>query len=74
MYRCEGCKRVTEPGGKQNRVVIEKREKIYSFIDSVEASFGKKIYSSNDKNISKGWEIVKEIVVCGKCEKEENLN
>jgi hypothetical protein len=52
MYRCEECKRVTNPGEKQNRVVVEKREKIYS---------------SNDNCTSKGFEIVKEKVVCGIC-------
>jgi len=55
MYRCEDCGRITNPGEKQNRIVVEKRERVYESLDKT----------------SKGWEIVKEVVICDSCKKLE---
>lgn len=61
MYRCEICKKTTKSGEKQNKKVIETREKIYHYI-------GK----DGKEKTSKGTEIVKEINVCEKCLNKED--
>jgi len=50
MFRCSITNKLSKPGEKQNKVVIEKRDKVYTDPDTGEV-------------ISKGWEIVKEISV-----------
>jgi len=55
MFRCEKCKRVSEPKEKCYRVVRKRRPKIYT----------------NGEKISFGWEIEKEAVLCKKCAKNE---
>lgn len=56
MYNCDICTQATKSGEKQNKVIIETREKTYYNTDK----YGK-------EKISKGWEIIKEINVCDKC-------
>ncbi len=56
-YRCEECGKVSKPGEKQNRIVVETRE-----VD----------YEQKDFTRTKGWEIVREIKVCDKCKLEIN--
>ena len=56
MFKCEKCGRITEPGEKQHKKVIETREKIYKNEDK----------HGNIKT-SKGTEIVKEINICEEC-------
>lgn len=56
MYNCDICTKTTKSGEKQNKVIIETREKTYYNTDK----YGK-------EKISKGWEIVNEINVCDKC-------
>jgi hypothetical protein len=51
MFKCQGCKTVQQPHSKPKRVVTEKRQVTYN----------------NMGQISKGWEIVKEIVLCEVC-------
>jgi len=48
MFKCEKCKRQSEPKEKAHKLVVQKRGKAYP-------------------NGSVGWEIVKEIIVCGSC-------
>ena len=61
MFKCEKCGKVTQPGDKINKKVVETREREYTSIIG---------YDKNDKPIYKtstGWEIVKEINVCDNC-------
>ena len=55
MFRCDRCKRITEPGEKQTKKVVKTRNKTYF----------------NGKKETTGKEIVKEINLCEKCAKEE---
>lgn len=61
MFKCEICGKITKPGDKQHKKVIETRKKIYHNPDK----YGHDI-------ISEGDEIVKEISVCEKCYLEED--
>ena len=53
MYKCGNCGINSEASEKMTKVVVEKRNKIYT------GTFG--------EVIGQGWEIVKEIGVCLKC-------
>ncbi len=61
MFKCEKCERITRPGEKQHKKVVETREKIYKNEDK----------HGNIKT-SKGAEIVKEINICEECYEKEN--
>ena len=58
MFRCDLCKKISEPGDRPTMIVTEKREKEYSN----RSKKGKEI-------ISKGWEIVQEKKCCSFAEK-----
>lgn len=60
MFKCEKCGRTTRTGEKQHKKVIETREKNYTNLDTY-----------GNKKTSKGWEIVKEINICEKCNKNQ---
>jgi hypothetical protein len=53
MFYCGKCQRLTDPGEKQTKQVVETRPKIYCNKEGIE--------------VGKGWEIVKEIGVCTRC-------
>ena len=61
MYKCDICNEITKSGEKQNKKIIETRNKTYHFIDK----YGK-------EKTSEGTEIVKEINICEKCFLKEN--
>jgi len=54
MFKCESCKETQPPQSKPHRVVLQKREQTYN----------------NNGIISKGWEIVKEALICDECFEE----
>ena len=54
MYRCDKCHEVTKPGERVNKIVEEKRDKVYEYDGVI---------------IGKGWEVVREIKVCAECAK-----
>lgn len=56
MFRCEITNKTTRPGEKMHRVVIEKREKVYTEWCREEGEW-------IELEIGRGWEIVKEIQV-----------
>ncbi len=64
MYRCEKCKKNSRPGQELNRVVVETRPKEYK--NTV------KIKGRRQVKYSKGYETVKEIGICKKCDKRKN--
>lgn len=51
MFNCESCKTTQEPRIKPHRVVTQARKQSYN----------------NNGIISKGWEVVKEILICDEC-------
>lgn len=59
MFRCEKCKKVTEPREKQTKIVVLKRPRTYEFISRYK--------NRNHTSISYGTEIIKEISVCERC-------
>ena len=67
MFKCEICHKTSKSGEKQNKKVVEVRDKVYYYIDK-----------SGKEKQSHGTEIVKEIKVCDKCYlkliEEENNN
>jgi len=50
MFICDLCGNVSKPGDKPQRQIAAKREKTY--------------FDSRGKELGKGWEIEKEILVC----------
>lgn len=56
MFKCGICGEITKAGEKQNKKIVETREKEYVYVNK----HGKEV-------TSKGSEIVKEINVCEKC-------
>ena len=62
MFRCDKCKKITKPGEKQHKKVIQTRKKEYHNEDKW----------GNDK-VSVGYETVKEINLCEKCAEKENV-
>ena len=56
MFRCERCKRITKPGEKQHKKIVQTRQKTYVNIDK---------RGKEKKTI--GSEIVKEINICEEC-------
>ena len=81
-FKCQKCNETSQPYEKQNKVVVEKREKSYRyFIVKVrlQRNKTKEINTEikpdeRDRNkqlirefTSKGWEIVKEQICCERC-------
>lgn len=64
MFKCNKCKRITEPGEKLNKMVTKIRERNY--VNKILNKYGKEVEKE-----STGYEIVKEINVCDKCYDEE---
>jgi hypothetical protein len=60
MIFCENCGSQTQLRDKTFRVVVQKRDKTYYGLDKYD----------NQKEIARGWEIVKEINCCKKCKEE----
>ena len=59
MFRCQITGKNTQPGEKCNKVVIERREKVYTQTKILTQDFR----DVETLSISNGWEIVKEINV-----------
>jgi hypothetical protein len=58
MFICSDCRRLTEPGELQYKLITKRREVAYN----------------NNGVASKGWEIVKEEAVCSECFDSSFLN
>lgn len=58
MYKCGVCNSVVEAGAPAYKLVVEKRNKSYQ-------NPSKKV--KGEVKYSKGWEIVKEVLVCREC-------
>lgn len=61
MYKCDICNKITKRREKQNKKVIETRNKTYYYTDK-----------TGKEKTSVGTEIVKEINLCDECFTKEN--
>lgn len=81
-FKCQKCNKTSQPYEKQNKVVVEKRNRSYHYyVVKVRNPHGKikEIYTEikpdeRDRNKqilkefnSRGWEIVQELRVCEEC-------
>jgi len=82
MFKCEKCQCISHPGEKQCTLVVEKRSKTYTYY-LIKGHFkenpfwtaskiradqeGTRIVKTRD---IQGWEIVREIKICNKCQGE----
>lgn len=86
-FKCQKCNKTSQPHEKQHSMIVEKRDRIYRYyIVKVRTQRGKsKIVHTEirpdekDRNkklersfTSKGWEICRELKVCGRCANENN--
>ena len=62
MYKCESCGKTTALSEKMERVVTERRDRVYTAVDR----------RGREYEQGRGWEIVKEIAVCKSCFKKYN--
>ena len=82
MFRCQRCHKNSKYGEKQNKIIIEKREKSYHYyIVKIRIQKGKtkQIYTETKPDITeknkqvvkefttRGWEIVKQLILCKGC-------
>lgn len=72
MYRCAHCGKISLPGSRAYRVVLETRSKTYPYRSKVNPyrrrlRSGKIDRQPRDDSGGVGREIVREIVVCPKC-------
>jgi hypothetical protein len=64
MFKCDDCSKITRPRQKEIRKIVAKREKEYKLTDEK----GRPLTDRDgNQRITQGWEIVKEIRVCGEC-------
>jgi hypothetical protein len=83
-FRCQECKKLSQPGEKQNSIIVKKRQQSYHYyvVETYTQKDSQIIFTEtkpdeNDKNIkilkeftSHGWEIVEEKKVCNQCLKQ----
>lgn len=60
MHRCDLCKRLSQPGEKQRKVVAKYRDKTY--------------YNHKNEAVGQGTEIAQEIAICGDCAGEKDAS
>jgi len=53
MFQCDNCGGIQAKGVKAQKAVVERRDVVYT--------------DAANKPIGKGWEIVKELTLCGEC-------
>ena len=58
MFKCAITRRQSRPGDKLHKVVVEKRDKIYTALVKNEETFQMEVVE-----VGRGWEIVREINV-----------
>ncbi len=67
MYQCELCKKVTPPGTKAHRVVVETRPRTYPPQLKRQWIGAKPIKDYMFGRTGEGWEIVREVMACPDC-------
>lgn len=67
MFRCTRCQKVSLPGDKPVRLVVETREKVYPFRSRANRRRG--YMNFTDDEGGRGQEIKREVVVCKDCNK-----
>ena len=60
MYKCNKCKKTTRSGESQNKVITQKRERVYST-----PIFDR--FDNESERLTHGFEIIKEECFCNEC-------
>ena len=81
-FKCQKCNEPSQPYEKENKVVIEKKDRVYHYyVVKVRLQRGKvkEVYTETKPDVrdrnkqilkeftTRGWEIVKELKICGRC-------
>jgi hypothetical protein len=57
VFKCGKCNKLSAPGEKQKRVVVQKRQRNYT-------NYNPRV---KQEKVTVGWEIVKELGLCSSC-------
>jgi hypothetical protein len=67
MYRCQNCDVLVTAGSKVNRIVVDTRPRSYEQSQAPKGRKKRKTKGRFQNTESHGWEIVRELAVCGTC-------
>ncbi|MGD8609289.1 MAG: hypothetical protein PVH21_18465 [Myxococcales bacterium] len=70
MYRCELCNRVSRPGDRAVKVVLERRPAEYPSRSKAQRARSGRRSKFQDDPGGAGYEIAKEVVTCAACAQE----
>lgn len=70
MYRCELCNRVSRPGDRAMKVVLERRPAEYPSRGKAQRARSGRRSKPQDDPGGAGYEIAKEVIVCVACAQE----
>lgn len=71
MYRCELCNRVSRPGDRAMKVVIERRPAEYPSRSKAQRARSGRRSKYQDDPGGAGYEIAKEVIACMACAQEQ---
>ncbi len=71
MYRCELCNRVSRPGERATKVVIERRPTEYPSRGKAQRARSGRRSKYQDDPGGAGYEIAKEAIACATCAQEQ---
>ncbi len=71
MYRCELCNRVSRPGERATKVVMERRPTEYPSRGKAQRSRAGRRGKSHDDPGGAGYEIAKEKIACSTCAEQQ---
>jgi hypothetical protein len=71
MYRCQLCNRVSRPGERATKVVIERRPTEYPSRSKAQRTRAGRRAKFQDDPGGAGYEIAKEAIVCATCAQEQ---
>jgi hypothetical protein len=68
MFKCQSCRKVSQPRESQNTIVVETRPVVYTrLVQSAVVHEDGQVSPAIEETIGHGSEIVREIKVCGTC-------
>lgn len=70
MYRCELCNRVSRPGDRAMKVVLERRPAEYPSRSKAQRARSGRRSKFQDDPGGAGYEIAKEVIACAACAQE----
>ncbi len=71
MYRCELCNRVSRPGERATKVVMERRPTEYPSRGKAQRARSGRRSKSHDDPGGAGYEIAKEAIACATCAEQQ---